>query len=133
MLPERWQRIQKIVEAVKHLAPDERTSFLDVACGADAELRHKLESLVWHWSHANGFLETAALNIAAEFLPHPDLAGKTFGPYHLIACAGAGGMGVVYRAEDRRLHRTVAIKVLTGLAGDRDLKHRFQREAQAIA
>src|SRR5262249_32825587 len=47
---------------------------------------------------------------------------------------GSGGMGEVYRARDTRLHRTVAIKVLPRHLSERpDLRHRFEREARAIA
>ena len=39
-------------------------------------------------------------------------AGDTIGPYEIISALGVGGMGEVYRARDRKLHRDVAIKVL---------------------
>src|SRR5262245_10548124 len=58
-----------------------------------------------------------------------DLApGTRLGPYEVTARVGVGGMGVVYKALDTRLHRTVAIKTLDGKHGDR-----FEREARAIA
>jgi eukaryotic-like serine/threonine-protein kinase len=60
--------------------------------------------------------------------------GARLGPYVVIAPLGAGGMGEVYRARDTRLERTVAIKVLPGhLAGDPDVKQRFEREARAVS
>ncbi len=60
--------------------------------------------------------------------------GTTLGPYENEALLGAGGMGEVYKANDSRLHRTVAIKVLPeGVASDPALKHRFEREAHTIA
>ncbi len=60
--------------------------------------------------------------------------GTRLGPYELTAQIGAGGMGEVYKARDTRLDRTVAIKVLPSeVAGDPDLRSRFEREARAVA
>ncbi len=60
--------------------------------------------------------------------------GKKLGPYEIIAPLGAGGMGEVYRARDTRLERDVAIKVLPAhLAGDPQLKQRFEREARTVS
>ena len=61
-------------------------------------------------------------------------AGARLGPYEIVAPLGAGGMGEVYRANDTRLNRTVAIKVLPADVGaDPQRRERFEREAQAIA
>ena len=61
-------------------------------------------------------------------------AGTRLGPYEILAPLGAGGMGEVYRANDTRLDRTVAIKVLPAeTAADPQLKARFEREARAIS
>ena len=63
-----------------------------------------------------------------------DLVGKQIGAYKITAFLGAGGMGEVYRAEDTRLGRTVAVKVLPGeLAQDKERLHRFVREARAAS
>jgi serine/threonine protein kinase len=60
-------------------------------------------------------------------------AGTRLGPYEILAPLGSGGMGEVYRARDTRLDRTVAVKVLPAhIAGDPDLRERFDREARAI-
>ncbi|HVR44772.1 MAG TPA: protein kinase [Thermoanaerobaculia bacterium] len=60
--------------------------------------------------------------------------GSRLGPYEIIAPAGAGGMGEVYRARDIRLGRTVAIKVLPQeFSSDARLRVRFEREAKAIS
>jgi serine/threonine protein kinase len=60
--------------------------------------------------------------------------GTKLGPYQILASAGAGGMGEVYKASDTRLNRTVAIKVLPQrFSQEPEMKQRFEREAQTIA
>jgi eukaryotic-like serine/threonine-protein kinase len=62
------------------------------------------------------------------------LVGKQLGAYKIGRLLGVGGMGEVYQAEDTRLGRTVAVKVLpTELAQDKDRLHRFIREARAAS
>ena len=64
----------------------------------------------------------------------PDEAPQTLGSYKLISRLGAGGMGEVWRAEDTRLQRFVAIKILSEhIANDPEWKARFLREARTIA
>jgi eukaryotic-like serine/threonine-protein kinase len=61
-------------------------------------------------------------------------SGTRLGPYEITGPIGAGGMGEVYRANDSRLHRQVAIKTLPpAFAADANRLARFQREAQALA
>ncbi len=61
-------------------------------------------------------------------------SGTRLGPYEILSPLGAGGMGEVYRARDKKLDRDVAIKVLPGsVAADPDTLARFEREAKAVA
>ena len=61
-------------------------------------------------------------------------SGDRLGPYEIVSPIGAGGMGEVYKAKDTRLDRTVAIKVMPArVAGDPEMKQRFEREARTIA
>lgn len=62
------------------------------------------------------------------------MVGRTVQHYQLIEKLGAGGMGEIWRAQDLRLNRTVAIKVLTtSAAGDPERRRRFVQEAQAAS
>jgi serine/threonine protein kinase len=62
------------------------------------------------------------------------VTGTTIGPYRIFATLGDGGMGVLWRARDSRLHRDVALKILPdAYAHDPDRLARFEREARTLA
>jgi tRNA A-37 threonylcarbamoyl transferase component Bud32 len=117
--------------------PQERGPFLDNECGGDAELRAEVESLLASHQKAGVFLETPAA-LASGLVPAPEgddaLAGGMLGPYHMARQLGRGGMGVVYLAEDTRLGRKVAVKILPKeYSTDKARKERLRLEARAAA
>jgi serine/threonine protein kinase len=74
------------------------------------------------------------VTVPSHRLPGGPVPGERFGEYRLLREIGRGGMGIVYEAEEERLRRRVALKVLPDHSlGDRKRRERFQREAQAAA
>src|SRR5260370_25216069 len=102
-----FERLEEVYHAASEQPPGQREAFLATAWGDDAELRRDVEALLEH--SANGVLDqplTRPLDFAAL---EP---GARLGPYEILGSIGSGGMGEVYRAQDTRLDRIVAIKVL---------------------
>ena len=129
MTPERWAQIERIFNAALSRSVDARELYLDQECGADADLRHEVDSLL-AVADLPGFIDEPAWNpnLLAAAPDEPLATGSWLGPYRLTGVLGEGGMGRVYSAEDTRLRRTVAIKVSS--CGFED---RFPNEARAAA
>ena len=134
---DRWQQVKKLYEAALELEAGERTGFLERACGSDKALRRELESLLRHRAEPGGFMEQPAFEAVAGMFAEGEtqsLLGRQIGSYRILASLGAGGMGEVYLAEDSRLGRKVALKLLPPrFGGDLDRVRRFEREARAAS
>ncbi len=153
MTPEQYQRVGELYDAAMELAPEARSDFLAEACGGEDELRREVESLLRAREQADGFIAGKVAGAIAEMagqqqnpsLPlssSPSLAlslaqslvGQSLSHYQALSLLGVGGMGEVYLAEDTRLDRRVAIKLLpAGLTADAERVRRFSREARAAS
>ena len=137
MTPERWKQIEQLYHATLKLEPGQRAAFLQEACAGDEDLRREVESLLTHEPQDDSFMESPALQVAAQAMAEErvqSLLGRQLGAYKILSLLGAGGMGEVYKAQDTLLNRIVAIKVLPRHLSERaDLRQRFEREARALA
>src|ERR1043166_9427827 len=136
MNAERWQQIEELFHAALACEPGLRPAFLASRCGADKVLRSELESLLSSHESADDFIETPAGDVAAELLGAQAAleAGQQLENYRIQADLGKGGMGEVYLAEDTRLNRKVALKLLPPhFTLNPDRVRRFEREAQAAS
>ena len=135
--PERWQQVNEVFHSALTREPAERPAFLDQVCVGDHGLRKEVESLIESYEDPHSFMDTPAFQAAAELLAqgHSDLAvGQRLGHYMIISLLGTGGMGQVYLAEDSKLGRKVALKLLPArFTKDQERVRRFAQEARAAS
>jgi len=145
MTPERWQQIGRIFKGALERERDRRAAFLRQACGSDSELRRQVEALLSSHEQAGSFMEAPPSTVTDLTEPRTTVGsahgesvdlflGRVVSNYRLEERLAAGGMGVLYRATDLKLGRSVAVKVLSRhLALDETARARFLREARAAS
>jgi len=142
---ERWQQVSRIFKSAVDLDGEARAKYVAGECGSDESLRAEVEKLLdsHRQASAANFMKGMAAEHVAPLLidendaepPQQALAkGQQFGSYVILDSLGAGGMGEVYLAQDSRLDRTVALKVLSrDVSLDQRRMQRFRQEAKVAS
>src|ERR1043165_2871869 len=137
MTPERWQQVKEIFHSAINYRPEERSSFVSRACSGDDELRNEVESLIASHEESGSFIDKPAFEAAASLLSREKIelnSGQMIASYAVVSLISRGGMGEVYLAEDKRLGRKVALKLLpVSFTTDDDRLRRFEQEARAAS
>jgi serine/threonine protein kinase len=138
MDPQRLKQIEDLYHAAMELPSAKREAFIKNNCGDDEDLRRELETLLAVNKSSNNFFASPPLSLAAEMFLQKErrvnLAGREISHYRIIKLLGAGGMGEVYLAEDTKLHRQIALKILTPqFENDFERINRFKKEARAVS
>lgn len=132
-----WEKAKKIFGDAIKVAPELRLQYLDEVCEGDADTRREVESLLASFDDAESFMEQPAAKEVASLIVEPNeklQSGQQIAHYEIIRQIGAGGMGEVYLAEDIKLKRKVALKLLNkNLSRNQEHLRRFVQEARAAS
>ena len=117
---------------------EQRNGYVEEVCAGDAELRQRVQELVWAHEHGDSFLDRGAVGREGvePTLDQPiaEKPGMEIGPYKLLEQIGEGGFGVVYMAEQSEpVERRVALKIIKPGMDTREVIARFEAEEQALA
>ncbi len=131
-MPDHGEHVAALFEAAVSLDPEQRSAFLDRACGDNGALRQEVEELLLADAAAGSFLNDPAFHQPTADDTRASQA--TIGPYHLLELIGQGGMGEVWLAEQKQpVRRRVAIKLIKVGMDTREVMARFESERQALA
>lgn len=136
MQNDRWQKIEEVFKQAVALPPSEREKFVEEICGDDEALRREILQLIEADSAEDNFLDEDVYTLGARVLDSDELLPKDskFASYHIKELLGRGGMGTVYLAEDTRLGRLVALKILPSSIGAyEEGVRRFRQEARTAS
>jgi serine/threonine protein kinase/tetratricopeptide (TPR) repeat protein len=133
---ERWHQIETLFYSALEIEMSEREEFLRRVCEGDTELFQEVQSLLVAHEQPGSFMGNSAFGLGMQMLKdeQTNLQSSTLGHYKIIKPIGSGGMGQVFLAEDPRLSRRVAIKLLPrSFLEDPSRIYRFQQEARAAS
>ena len=129
--PAVYQRVSELFSQAAELPVHDQAAYLRDKCGSDTGLLRLVQNLLQE--DREGPIEPELAADRSMPVIHEDLSGRTLSHYQIVRPMGAGGMGVVYRATETRLQRTVALKFLPPfLRDDSASRERFIREARVI-
>lgn len=133
-----WEKVEDIFNQALMISSDRRSSFINEACGSNEHLKGDVFSLLSAESKSREMFSDPIFPVISQLLVEEDLISLSkkpeLGQYQLKRLIGRGGMGTVFLAEDVRLERSVALKILpTALAKSIEGISRFQREALAAS